>query len=215
MFKLPNGSHLYIASGYDAPKTVTATTNANPGVASAASHGYTEGDVVEVTLGWSDLQGRVLKVGTADTGTFGLAGIDTTDAEDYPTGGGTGTVKKVSGWTEITQILGIESEGGDPTYATGKPLDTGREFRLPTGNSAEGMNLEIGDDDTLPWFPALRAASKKNTPYAFRFRLSSGAEIYYSMVVHFNETPKMNVDNVMTVPASLSFQAPLTRYAAA
>lgn len=214
-FALPNGSRLYIASGYETAKNVSAVTNASPGVATSTAHGYTEGDVIEATLGWSDMQGRVLKVGTADTNTFGLAGIDTTDTDDYPTAGGVGTVKKVSGWTEITQILNSSSEGGEPTYATGKPLDTGREFRLPTGNSAEGLNLELGDDDTLPWFSALTVASKRRTPYAFRLRLSSGAEIYYNMIVHFNATPTLTVDNVMVVRASLSFQAPLTRYSAA
>jgi hypothetical protein len=99
--KLPNGTTFAIASGYGSPITVTALSNASTAVATASAHGLTEGDFVEVTSGWSRLNGKVVRVGTADTGTFELEGIDTSSTTAYPAGSGIGTVRKISGWTQI------------------------------------------------------------------------------------------------------------------
>ena len=40
VFTLPNGSTISISTGFDTPKTVSAITNANPGVATSTAHGY-------------------------------------------------------------------------------------------------------------------------------------------------------------------------------
>lgn len=97
--KLPNGTTFAIASGYGSPVSVTSLSNASTTVATASAHGLTEGDFVEVTSGWSRLNGKVVRVGTADTGTFELEGIDTSSTTAYPAGSGIGTVRKISGWT--------------------------------------------------------------------------------------------------------------------
>ena len=97
--KLPNGTTFAIASGYGTPITVTALSNASTAVATATAHGLTEGEFGEGTAGWARRNGKVVRVGTADTGTFELEGIDTSSTTAYPAGSGIGTVRKISGWT--------------------------------------------------------------------------------------------------------------------
>lgn len=215
-FSIPNGAQLYMGLTYSSDKVITAITNANPPVASSTAHGLSANDVVVLNTGWSDFQDRTVKVTAPDANTFGilLDDDDTTDVNRFPSGGGAGKAKKVETWVEITQILNSATEGGDPTYVTGKPLNPPIEFRIPTGNSASGWNLDLGYDRSLPWYPALQNVSRSRTSQAFKLRLVSGDEIYYNCVVFFNGQPSLNVDQVMIVKASLSFQGLYTSYEA-
>ena len=66
--KLPNGTTFAIASGYGAPVTVSALSNATEAVATATNT-LADGDFVEVTSGWSRLNGKVARVsGASGTG---------------------------------------------------------------------------------------------------------------------------------------------------
>ena len=65
---LPNGALVAIASGYGPVKTMSAITNANPGVATLeASHGIVAGDFFEVTSGWSRLTDKIIKAAQSAT----------------------------------------------------------------------------------------------------------------------------------------------------
>ena len=79
---LPNGSLVAIASGYGTAKTVSAITNANPGVATSAAHGFTDGDILEVTSGWSRLTNKIVRVDGAATGMHALELADQFVAAD-------------------------------------------------------------------------------------------------------------------------------------
>jgi hypothetical protein len=94
---LPNGSILEIASTYSVAKLVTAISNANPAVASAAAHGLAEGDIVVVNSGWTRLNDKVVRVADPDSGTFEMEGIDTTKTTVYTAGSGVGSVRAASG----------------------------------------------------------------------------------------------------------------------
>jgi len=59
-------------------KTITAITKANPGVVTASSHGYSNGDYVIITgvVGMTELNGRQFKVANKTTNTFELQDMD-------------------------------------------------------------------------------------------------------------------------------------------
>ena len=78
--RLPNGGLFAIASAYAAPVVITGITNANPAVVSASAHGFVEGDIVEMTSGWSKLNNRVVRVGAVTAGTFEIEGLDASSA---------------------------------------------------------------------------------------------------------------------------------------
>ena len=90
--KLPNGSLVYIASGYGAAKTMSVLTNASEAVATLeAAHGVVEGDFIEVTSGWSRLTNKIVRAGTISTNDVQLDLYDTTSTTIYAAGAGTGT----------------------------------------------------------------------------------------------------------------------------
>ena len=109
---LPNGVTFALATAYGAVKAISAITNANPGVASAAAHGFSDGDFVEITSGWSRLNNRVVRVDAPTTDAFNVEGINTTSTLNYPSGTGGGSAREITQWTQISQIMELSTSGG-------------------------------------------------------------------------------------------------------
>lgn len=209
---LPNGSIISIASTYSASKTVTVATNANPCVMTSTTHGFTDADILEVRSGWSQLDQRILRLDAPATDTFALEGFNSSDTAKYPAGGGIGSVRKITAWTQITQILESTSQGGEQQFANYGFLEDSKERQLPTVKTAESIVLSIGDDQTLPWYDIMVAADEDRLPRAIRVRLPSGATIYYNAYVTINKTPTLTRNEIMRLSATLSFVADTTRY---
>ncbi len=210
---LPNGSIVAIASGYGSPVTVSAISNANPGVATAAAHGFVDGDYVEVTSGWSRLTDKVVRVDNATTGAFDLEGIDTTSTSIYPPGGGAGSARKISGFTQLAQIVGSTSSGGEQQFLTYQFLESDAEKRIPTFKSAAGITFNIADDPSLPGYQLAKQANDDRLPRAVRITLSNGAVLLYNAYISLSTIPSLTVNELMTVEVTLSLLAEPVRYA--
>jgi hypothetical protein len=212
-YSLPNGGVFAIASAYGSALTVTILTNANPAVATSTAHGLTNGDFVEVTSGWANLTNQVVRVSGVTTNTFNLEGIDTSSTTRFPAGTGTGSVRKISTWTQLAQILTTATDGGEQQFTTYQPLESDREFRIPTNISAQGLTLGIGDDPTQPGYIAAVAAKKTRAQTALKFTLPTGSLILYNGIVGVNETPTTDANEVMKVTTTFSLNAQPVRYA--
>lgn len=213
---LPNGAVIEIASGYGAEKGMTAVTNANPGVATLeASHGIVSGDFMEVTSGWSRLTGKIVKAGTVATNDVPLLGINSTSTTTYPELAGTGTIREITGWTQVQQILESSSTGGEQQFLEYQFLEDDAQKRVPTFKSAAGLTVSIADDPSLAGYIAAEVANDDRLPRAVRITLPSGAVILYNAYVSLNKTPSLTVNQLMAVQMTLSFLNEPVRYAAA
>ena len=210
---LPNGSIVAIASGYGSDVTISAISNANPAVATAAAHGFMDGDYIEVTSGWSRLTDKVVRVDNATTGTFDLEGIDTTSTSIYPTSGGAGTARKISGFTQLAQITGSTSSGGEQQFLTYQFLEADAEKRIPTFKSAAGITFNVADDPSLPGYILAKQANDDRLPRAVRITLSNGAVLLYNAYISLSTIPSLTVNELMTVEVTLSLLAEPVRYA--
>jgi hypothetical protein len=212
--KLPNGATVAIASGYGASKTMSAVTNANPGVATLeASHGVVEGDFIEVTSGWSRLTDKIVRAGTVTTNDVQLEGIDTTLTSIYPAAGGAGTVREITGWTQLSQILESSSSGGEQQFATYQFLEGDSEKRIPTTKSAFGLSFRIADDPTLAGYILASAANDDRLQRAVKITLADGGVILYNAYISLNKTPSMTKNEIMACEVTLSLLAEPVRYA--
>lgn len=210
---LPNGSILSIASGYGASKTMSAVSNANPGVATLeASHGIVADDIMEVTSGWSKLTNRIVKAGTPAANDVPLVGIDTSDTDRYPAGGGVGSIREITGWTQLAQILGSSSNGGEQQFAEYQFLEADSQTRIPTVKSAAGLEFTIADDPTLPGYLLAVEANDDRLPRAVRLTLPGGGVIYYNVYISVNKTPSLEVNAPMTVTVTMSLLSDVVRY---
>lgn len=210
---LPNGALFAIASTYGAVKSMTAISNAVGAVATLeASHGVIVSDVVEVTSGWTKLNGRLAKATAVATNDVTFGGIDTSNTTRYPAGSGIGSVREVTAWTQLSQVLDVQTSGGDQGFATYSFLEDDTEHQIPTVRSPITLNIDLGDDATLPWYAVLSAADEDRLVRALRLTLPSGAIIYYNGIVSLNRTPTLTKNNVMALKATFSLQSAPTRY---
>lgn len=113
------------------PVTVTGITSANPGVVTATSHGFSDGDIVRIigVFGMTEVNGKVYKVANKTTNTFELNdrdgnNIDTSSFGTYETGGEVRKrVTTISGLSHLEgQTVSVLAEGAahpDITVSSG------------------------------------------------------------------------------------------------
>lgn len=211
---LPNGSTVGIASGYGVAKPISAISNDNPGVVSAAAHGFTDGKYVEVTSGWSKLTERVARVDNSTTGAFELEEISTLSTSLYPPGGGAGSAREITSFTQLAQITSSSSEGGEQQFLTYQFLESDSEKRIPTTKSAAGITFTVADDPTLPGYIIAKQANDDRLPRAILVTLSNGGKLLYNAYVSLSVIPSLTVNELMTVEVTLSLLSDPVRYAA-
>lgn len=182
-------------------------------MAASAAHGFTNGDLLDFKSGWNRLNERVIRVAASTAGNFNLEGMDTTSAQFYPSGSSQGSARLITGWTQITQILGFTTSGGEQQFANFSFLEEDYERQLPTITSAQSLQIDIADDPTLLGYIALKNAAAARNNVALRLTLPNGSAIFYNGVVSLNETPTVTKGNVMQVSASMSLASRPTRYA--
>lgn len=212
--KLPNGAIVAIASGYGASKTMSAVSNASTAVATLeASHGVLENDFIEVTSGWSRLNNRIIRAGGVATNDVDLDGINSTSTAIYPSGGGTGSVREITGWTQLTQILESSTSGGEQQFLEYQFLEDDAQKRIPTFKSASGLTFSVADDPSLAGYILAATANDDRLPRAVRVTLPSGSIILYNAYISLNPTPSLTVNSIMAVQVTLSLLNEPVRYA--
>lgn len=210
---LPNGSLIAIASGYGASKTMSALSNASEAVATLeASHGVVENDILEITSGWSRLNSKIVRADSVATNDVTLEDINTSSTTIYPSGTGTGSVREISGWTQLSQILSSESSGGEQQFLDYQFLEGDAKVRIPTFKNPSGFQLTVADDPTLSGYQLVSTANDDRLQRAVRVTLPSGALIYFSAYISLNRIPSLTVNEVMAVQVTFSLLNEPVRY---
>lgn len=210
-YQLPNGSTFEFASGYTPFFTVTAITRAANAVFTASGHTLTVNQIVMIKSGWWDIDGRAFRVSAVTATTFTLAGADTTDTKRNA-GTAFGTVRGVTAWVPVPQILNFELSGGEQQYTTYSPSRSGKEVSRPTTKSGSVMTLEVADDKSLPLFATIEAAARTQEFQVQRLTLINSDLIVYASLASITKTPKLQRDKLMTRTITLALQGDNTRY---
>lgn len=193
-------------------KNMTAITNATEAVATLeASHGIIVGDYFVVTSGWDKLNGRVVRAKTVATNDVTLEGINTSDTTLYPAGQGTGSVKEVTAWTEITQISDVSVSGGDQQFTDISTIKDTEARQAPTTRSAVAQSLTVYDDPSLGWYATVNAAAGVETP--LRWRLPNGSKLVTAAFFALQSMPNIAKNAPLTAKLDLSYARTATRYA--
>lgn len=203
-YYFPEGSRFYFSQAFGTAVAVTAATNANPTVLTAASHGLVDNDEFLFVSGWEDATDMVYKADQLTTSTLSPLGLDTTDTDWFPANSGTGTIQKINSWTEIPQVLTISTTGGDPRFTTISPLAKRNDINVPTGFNAASMTLTMGHDPANANFQAMQAIGRKLSPVAMKIVLGGGGSMYGYGYLSVSEVPALNKGQVNQVNASLT-----------
>lgn len=210
-YYVPEGSRFFFSETFATAKGITALTNANPAVATSVAHGFLDNDEVLLNLGWEDANG-VWRVDQLSADSFGVLGLDATDTDFYPAGGGTGTAQKVSGWVEIPQVLTINTTGGDPRYTPINPLARRNAIQKPTGFNPSSIELGLGWDPSLPAYQQMQSISRRLKQVALKMSLSGGAVAYAFGTLAVSEIPALTSGQPNTVRAAMAVDGRMISY---
>lgn len=210
-FSLPNGIQYAIATAYATAVTVTAATNAAEAVASGTNT-FVAGDFVEYSCSWNKANGRIFRIKSPSGTQFTLEGLDTTDTAQFPAGGGVGSVRKITTWQSIAQVMSCDVSGGDPKYVTVQTLDNDDEISLQDGFTATSLTMTIGDDPSQPHNAALKAATYSKKLTALKGVMPNGGVLLYNTTVGFNPNPSQAKGQAMAVRCGFAVQGSVTRY---
>lgn len=213
-YGLPNGSTVDLASSYSAVVQITSISNSNPAVATATAHGFAEGDIVQITSGWEFFNNRSFLVGAVTTDTFELLGSqnDTTDVNFYPAGSSQGTAKSVESWTQINQITGFETAGNEQSWLDIQFLASRRQTQLPTIKSPLTLTLTMADDPQQDYVPVVTAYDFDLSVNTLRMNLVQGDSILYPVILSYNSSPTVTINELLTTTLAASAQNVETRY---
>ncbi|WP_324727134.1 phage tail protein [Pseudomonas chlororaphis] len=211
-YKLPNGGTFQHAATYAAALAFTAITNASEAVATVVGATLSAGDIVLLSSGWSKLDNKVVRVKAATATAITLEGIDTTDTQIFPAGGGAGSMKKVLTWVQIPQVTDLAFSGGDQNYLDVVFLENDQGKQIPTDKSAASMVLTIADDPAQAFNAVLLAADAGKQVQAARLNLPGNDSLLYGAYTSFSKQPAVSRNNLLTRTVNLALQAEPTRY---
>lgn len=213
MASVPTGSLFFISTAFTTAKTTTVVTNAANAVVTAVAHGYTTGDVVEISSGWGRVHRRVFEIVVLTVDTFSMTGCNTTSTQFYPASQGVGTVRKVSTFTEIAQVMNPSSSGGDAKKVTYKYIGSDIEYSMNDGFSATSYGVDLDADSIgTAGYTALRDLTDVQTDSVLKILKRNGGRIYQPCTVTLNEAESMQDGQINKVKAAFDGNNRLTRY---
>lgn len=201
-FNFPEGSKFQFSITFASAKTITALSNANPAVATSTAHGYVDDDEFLLASGWEDATNSVYRADQLTADTFGVKGLNSTNTTFFGAGTGAGSAQKVSGWTDIPQVIGINTQGGDAKFTEVQLLAARNGISLPTGFNSSRIILDLAHDPANANFISMIDISRSFTKCAFRVTGAGGAAYSYGYMV-VSEVPSMQAGQVNKVQATI------------
>lgn len=198
-------------SALAAAVTVTAITQANPGVATAAAHGYANGDVLIYSVqGMRELDMRVIRCAGVTTNTWQLEGIDTTLFQAFTSG----TVQKITFGTTISTVTRINSGGGGFDFLDATTVHGNTKVQIPgLANAATYTMTNIWDVSDAGLL-AMKTASDAQAMRAFRFQFGTGGQLmYFAGYVAANLLPGGEAQQLVTTDSAVTMFGSPTYYA--
>lgn len=208
------GTGIDIASTYGTSVTMSAITNATEAVATlAAGHSVVAGDYLEITSGWGKLNGRIVRAKTVSTNDVTLELVNTSSTSDYPAGTGTGSIRRITAWTNITQRTpNFSSNLGQVQFADVTTLDDTEERKLPIRRGATDLSIPGYFDRSLAWVTTVQAASDSSTPTGIRIRYPNGNKTVGNLYWNISDVAGIE-DNTLRDAIDGTFSAKPITYA--
>ena len=203
-------TQFFIGSYTGAGFTISAFSNANPGVATlSAAHGIVANDLMSLKSGWSRFNDRIFRASAVASNDVTVEGANSSDTSVFAVGSGIGSGKEVNsaGWTEITQVLddwapsGGDLQWGELQYAAS---DIG--IRYPRKRNPITFSLPYAYDAALPWLATLRAATDAAAALPFLIRYQDGSKAYANAVFSLRDLPQPR-DGALVDTIDLSLMA--------
>ena len=198
-------------SALAAAKTISAITKANPGVATSTAHGYTNGQIVFLTIsGMYQLNDKPVRVANVTANTFELEGVDTTLFETFSSG----TAELATLGTSITTATNISSSGGNFEFIDSTTIHGNAKSQLPGLPEATTFTMDHIWDVTDTGLLALKSASDNQAKRVFQFTFGTGGKkMLFAGYVGAALLPGGSAQQLVTTPTVITMNGTPTYYA--
>ena len=215
---LSTGATVAVAKTYSpilslAGTTITAISNASP-ASVTATHSLSAGDFVVIASSWGLLDMRVCRVaGVTGTTAFTLEGVDTSDTAKYPaTTGIPATFRKITAWSQLSQVKGVSASGGAQQFADITSITDTVKRQIPTIKDAVTMTIDVFDDPALSWYTDVSVADDARSPYGLLMTFPNGSKLVANSYWSILDVPTMVTNEALMTQISLSYAAEPLRY---
>lgn len=205
-----SGLAMLMQSAIAAAKTITAATNADPGVFTSVAHGYADGDIILLEVeGMPELNQRLFQVYAKATDTFqledvdGASGIDTTSLGAFISG----TAKKLTMGTSVVGVQDYNPSGGEPKMLDTTTVHDLTDRQIINGASSMGYSLTMQWDPSNAAQQAMLAAYKAATPKGFKITWPNGRTCMFYGTVGFTGMPGGGKQGVTTTACAVALEA--------
>jgi len=199
-----------VQSALAAADTITGITKANPGVATAASHGFSNGDIVALTVqGMHQLDGRVVRVANVTTNTFELEGVDTTLFDTFTSG----TAEAVTFGTSLATATNVSASGGDFDFIDVTTIHDNVKKQIPGLANPSTFSFDNLWDVSDAGLVALKAASDTQAKRAVRFTFANGQKLYFTGYIGATLLPTGSAQEVVKTSVVVTMFGKPTVYA--
>lgn len=193
-----------------ASKTITAISKASPAVVSAATHGFTNGQEVKLTVsGMIELNYAVVKVANVAAGTFELEGIDSTLFNTFATGG----AQLVTFGASAATFQDVSPSGGEATGIDVTTMHDDTSKEIPGIKSALSYSFGSLWDPADPALIELKKADNVKGTRAIKLTFATGAKVMFDCYPSVSMAPGGSTGGAVTTPVSFKLSGPVNAYA--
>lgn len=212
---LSTGAQVFVAKTYAAPVSFVGANISNIAEAVVTiAHTLAQGDYVEVSSGWGLIDKQVYRVKSVSTTvSFVLENCNTADTNKFTAGAGGGSFRKISLWSELTQVKSVSASGGSQNFANITAITDTVERQIPTTKAAVSMTVDCYDDPSLPWYSDVVAADQARSPYGLKMQFPNGSKLVANAYWSLQKVPTMATNDALMTQISLSYAAEPVRYA--
>jgi hypothetical protein len=174
-YPILRGVRAEVQATTSATKSVTAVTQADPGVATSTSHGMANGTVGYFTgvTGMVQLEGQAIRVANTATNSFDLEKLKTTA---FPAFTGTATFTPIATWNTIGHATGYQIGGGDANDIDQTTIIDDIEQLVPGILSAQTVTISGFSNMQSSAMLAINQAAIDQTALVFRVTLKDNQQ---------------------------------------
>lgn len=202
-----SGLAMAMQSAVGATKTLTAISQAAPGVFTG-THDFIAGDLVLLEVqGMRQVNNRVFQVlSVSTTVSFQLEAIDGTGALDTTLFSAftSGTAKKVTLGTAVEGVQNFTSSGGEPKFVDTTTVHDLVDSQKVVGATARSFAMTFLWDPDNAGQQAMQTAFTADTPKAFKITWPSGKFMMFYGSIGFSGMIGGASQGVTTTPASVA-----------
>lgn len=210
------GSTFKVQTALGAAQEITAITKADPAVVSSAAHGNVTGDVVKLTIdsgSMYELNGNLYAVDNEASGTYELAGVDSTDYTTFAAGSPFDYAQKVtfSNFCELTSVN--QQDGGADEIEVTTICSTAKEFEQGLSDSGSlTLDFNWAGNETVQ--AALRTAKVSGDQLAFKITFPGTGGIVIMIGTVQSTSFQGAVNGVWTASATIKLTGEIFVHAA-